>query len=263
MLQPNEQTVEQPYAHGAEEEVTQTAKGNLFLPLLLFVATLAVGCASLFYKNHLLALFQLAGFLLLGLFYATGVQRRGNPASSDAFGAALFFAFLFLVITGIACFFAKTLNVADLFVFAGAFLLPCTVAEAVRLFHLLAVAPKPVWQYEKGIPEEAPFAYLEKKPLRIVVLNGDEIPEEYSVAAPSSLPLGLAFFYAVKQDRSREEWQSYFVDEEGRSYKWQFYAKRPGFWKSYFQPGETISENNINAGSVIVAERLSSAFANE
>ncbi|GAA4728884.1 TssN family type VI secretion system protein [Flavisolibacter ginsenosidimutans] len=263
MLHPNEQAVEQPYADGTEEETVQTAKGNLFLPLLLFVAGLALGCAPLFYKSGSLALLQLIGFLLLGFVYAIAVQWRRSFAKGEAFRTALFFAFALLVITGLACYLTKTLNVADLFAFAGAFLLPCTVAEAWRLFRLLAVAPKPVWQYDSAIPEEAPFAYLEKKPLRIVVLNGDEIPEEYSVAVPLSLPLGLAFFYAVKQDRSREEWQPYFLDEDGRSYSWQFYTKKPGFWKTYLQPGETISENNISARSEIVAERLPIAYANE
>ena len=237
MLQPNEQTVEHPYANRPEAEETQGRKESFLLPLLFFITGLAIGCAQLFYKRDSLELPQLAAFFLLGVVYATTVQKRGyGLASSEAFPAAFFFAVALLVTTGIVSYFGGALHVADLFLFAGAFLLPCTVLEAWRLFHLLAVMPKPVWRYAKEIPDEAPFIYLEKKPFHIRVLDGGEIPEEYTGVAPSSLSLGLAFFYTVKHDRSPEEWQPYFLDKDGRSYAWQFYTKKAGFWKTYLHP---------------------------
>jgi MFS family permease len=262
MLQPNEQTVERSYAGSAEEEAMRPARSRTLLPVLLFIAGMGVGCAGLFYKNNSVELWQLTAFLVLGLVYATSVQPR-SLSSGATFRTAFFFALAFMVITALASYFVKTPAFGMAFLFAGAFLLPCTVAESWRLFRLVVVGPKPVWRYAKETPDEAPFVYLEKKPFRILVFSGDEIPEEYDAVVPSSLPLGLAFFYTVKHERSPEEWRPYFLDKDGRPYAWQFYEKKTGFWKSYLQPNETVSENNIGTRSVIVAERLNNPHENE
>lgn len=249
-------TLEPTFLEEGERTAFRQKRGGLLLLTFLFGLGLAAGCAPVFFKSHLVGLLQLSAFLVLGVLYALLVQTLFSATQGgEAFSGAVFFALALFIAVGLFSYLAGALQALQLLYFFSAFLLPVAVAEAARLYTVLAITPKAVWQYAAVIPEEAPFVYLENKPLRMRVSAADKT-EEYTSLAPLSLPLGLAFFYAIKDARSRAEWLPYFLNDEGRPYAWVFYNRRFGFWKSYFNPEETLAENRIKAKTVIVAERL-------
>ena len=222
---------------------------------LLFGAGLLAGCAHVFSASKVVGLIQLSSFLLLGIAYAAWMQKTVTEGS-EALAGAGFFTLALLVAVGLFSYFAGALNFGQLLLFCCAFLLPSAVAEASRLYCTLATAPRQAWIYSDEIPEEPPFVYLEKKPVHIKLHLESGAEEARDSLAPLSLSLGLAFFYAVKEKRHRDEWRPYFLAENGRPYSWVFYTTRFGFWKTYLHPNETLFENRLRSNSVVIAQRL-------
>ena len=254
-MQMNEQALDERFTT-VDEAKSLSAKRSFLWSLFIFLVGLAIGGLPLFYKSNFAGLLQLAGFLLLGFFYAVAQQKNTLAIGGSSFWSTVAFCVVLILLTGILWYFAHALEPLRLVALACAFLLPNVVTAAWWAFCTANVAPKPLWFYTMEIPEEAPFVYLEKKSLRLRVYNGNKTAEEYTAVVPATSTLGHAFFYAVKSGRSREQWQPYFLDEHGSPYGWAFYPAKLGLWKNYLQPEETLFENNIDSNSIIIAKRL-------
>lgn len=248
---------EQSYGKAIRSEETGERRGGVLMLTFLFGAGLLLGCAHVFLASKNIGLLQVSGFVLLGIVYAAWMQRMMAGADNgEIFLAAVFFTLALLVALALFCYFAGAFRGGQLLVLACAFFLPSTVAEAGRLFSAFADAPAQAWVYSAEIPDEPPFVYLEKKPMQILLQLENGAVESRTSMAPLSLPLGMAFFYAVKEGKSKEEWQTYFVNESGRPCSWVFYKKRLGLWKTYLHPYETLFENRLKSASKLFAERL-------
>ena len=146
----------------------------------------------------------------------------------------------------------------DILSLTAAFFLPSMIIEAWRLFHSISSRDKPVWSYSEEIPPEPLFVYLENKPLHVKLHIGDDHPLVISSVAPRTLPVGLAIFYILKKEveANSVDWHPLFINENGSPYKWLFYTQTYGFVKTYLNPEETLSENNIRSHALIIAKRI-------
>lgn len=225
---------------------------------VFLAAALLAGAVQVYGKYSGIARVEPLTFLLIGLGFAAAQRRMplGKPV-----GVYLLIALLLLAGWTVLSKTAGELNWSRLLTWLAAFLLFPVVVEAWRQFNAVTVGSRPVWVYSLEIPDSQPFAYLENKAVRLRVLSEDGLHEEFPANAPLSMPLGLIFFYAVKEGRSKEEWERYFVNEDGRPAAWAFYTPGLVYGRKYLFPYETLDENDVEATSVIVAERLEKSVA--
>lgn len=236
---------------------------NWLIAVAFIVAGIAVSAIHLIFQSSFITLWQLVAFLLLGLGMA--VIRSTAPGAKQR----LSFALAILVAVVLFAGWAMVLKLSHhlpwsrLFVWLAAFLFPVMVMEAWRQFQAVTVKNQPRWFYSRDIPETPPFAYLENCPLRLRVVNGNGVEEEFKTEAPLSMPLGQAFFYAVKEGRTQPEWEQYFLLPDGRAAAWAFFTPGLLYGKSYLYPHETLKENQLKPSALVVAQRLQTPDATQ
>jgi hypothetical protein len=249
-------TVDQPYMHEYAEKLMQRKKEFYTFLLLLFLTGVFAGSCHLLYTARYLILVQLATFLFLGGVYLyviykkqTVIEKKEGLAYALLIGAGIFTTLSLL------SFFTAGFSVGHTLAFTCAFLVLPTMAETWRLFRTLPEKEKQTWFYSSDIPEKPIFIYLDKKPVRMKLVMDQAKPIVIPSMAPTSLQLGMAFYYIAREYNTGMP-ERYFVDEEGKPFGWVFYKERFRLWKQYLNPEETLLENDIKANTVIVAERL-------
>ena len=88
--------------------------------------------------------------------------------------------------------------------------------------------------------------------------SGESLFHDSSSKAPYEMRFGDLFhifltdYNAMKPERAIQ-----FLDNEGQSYGWLFYAKRP-WWRArrYYDPDRTFRDNFLRQGNIIVARRV-------
>ncbi|MBO2013018.1 TssN family type VI secretion system protein [Hymenobacter negativus] len=87
---------------------------------------------------------------------------------------------------------------------------------------------------------------------------GESLYHDFSSKAPHQMRLSdlfaifLSDYNQLKPDQALQ-----YVDNQGQSFGWLFYAKRP-WWRSrhYYDPDYTFQDNFLRQGSIIVAQRV-------
>jgi hypothetical protein len=248
---------QQPFVNELKEKVIQTKKEIFGFVSLLFVACILVSCAHFFSESRFIVTMQLCCFLLLGLAYATIVQKKlAIIDAKEAFTSSLSLAVSILFTLGIFYFFTGSLQLVKIISFSCTFLLPCIIIEAWRSYNKIPTLYKHLWFYSKEIPPEPIFVYVDNKPLRFKVIKEACRPKMVSCMAPVSLKLGMVFYYSLKEGNEFKKTTSLFMNATGEPYGWAFYISKYGLFKKWLQPGDTLSESKVRSNTMIVAKRI-------
>ena len=90
---------------------------------------------------------------------------------------------------------------------------------------------------------------------------GENLYHDFSSKAPYQMRLSDLFsVFLTDYNKLKPDQALQFVDGQGQSYGWLFYAKQP-WWRRrhYYDPDRTFQDNFLRQGSIIVARRVPAA----
>jgi hypothetical protein len=254
----DKQMIEQSYIENSEENILVSKKKFLLFVVLLFIAAVFIGGASLVYTFPFIGFVQLAALLLLGYLYAMiAAKKMVEMRSRQLFRVGIYFSVALFISITIFSIYKDNVDFLHILSLGAAFLLPITQVESWRVFASIPVQQKHYWFYTGDIPPAASLVYLENTTVRLKIITGNASMPVIESKTPTSLDLGTAFFYIVKAERSIGENDHIFMEDSGKAYGWLFYTKKY-FRKVFLDPDATLSANRIKPQTTIFAERISS-----
>jgi hypothetical protein len=149
------------------------------------------------------------------------------------------------------------------------FLLPYFFWESYRAWQAIPYREYKLWHYNP-LAASPDLSRMDLNNFMVIHFwmtrrYGESLYHDFSSKAPYQMRLSdlfaifLSDYNQLKPDQALQ-----YVDSQGQSFGWLFYAKRP-WWRSrhYFDPDFTFQDNFLRQGSIIVAQRVPAHRANE
>ncbi|UYZ62601.1 TssN family type VI secretion system protein [Hymenobacter weizhouensis] len=142
------------------------------------------------------------------------------------------------------------------------FPLPYVFWQAWQAWRRIPAPQYTLWQYRPG-STGPDLARMDLSNFMVVHFwmsrrFGEELYHDFSSKAPYEMRLGDLFhIFITDYNALKPEQALQYVDEQGQSYGWLFYAKQP-WWRRrrYYNPDHTFRDNFLRQGSIIVARRV-------
>ena len=142
------------------------------------------------------------------------------------------------------------------------FLLPYLFWESYRAWTDIPYRRYKLWRYNPLAPSPD-LARMDLNHFMVVHFwmtrrFGEALYHDFSSKAPYQMRLSdlfgifLSDYNQLKPDQALQ-----YLDNQGQSFGWLFYAKRP-WWRGrlYYDPDYTFQDNFLRQGNIIVAQRM-------
>ena len=142
------------------------------------------------------------------------------------------------------------------------FLLPFFFWESYQAWLEIPRPEYKLWHYNPLAPPPN-FARIDLSNFMVVHFwmsrrFADALYHDFTSKAPYQMQLGDLFaIFMTDYNRLKPDQTLQYLDNQGRSFGWLFYAKR-SWWqrRQYYDPDYTFEDNFLRQGSIIVAERV-------
>lgn len=235
--------------------------GGLFAALAVVVGAIVLIPIDSDSVLRLRKALQFLAFLGIGIAYATQYPKRLYFFSDRGFsGGLLYSIFLTLVIYVLLFALYLLIDRALLLTALGsacAFLLPFIVSQAWESYDTVTENPYSLW-YPTGPVDETDVVFLNGLPIKVKLAQSpyDQTEQTYASSAPLDMKLGDFFNHFILQKNKGKRPVIELTNESKTTSGWEFYTEAyGGLQKRPLNPRETILDNKLEKGAVIIARR--------
>lgn len=142
------------------------------------------------------------------------------------------------------------------------FLLPYFFWESYRAWQAIPYKEFKLWHYNP-LAASPDLSRMDLNNFMVVHFwmtrrYGESLYHDFSSKAPYQMRLSDLFAIFISDyNQLKPDQALQYADNQGQSFGWLFYAKRP-WWRSrhYYDPDYTFQDNFLRQGSIIVAQRV-------
>lgn len=192
--------------------------------------------------------------LLLGSVYALVAEKiKTTPAFRTATAHPLYEAAIISLAISLPALFFTQIEWVKILCYAAAFLLPAVIYKAWKLYEAIPESAAALWYFSAEMPSKPIFVSFENTVIHLKVLKNGSV-FLLTTQVPKHLSLGLAFYFALQEQKTAGKTALNFLLEDGHPCGWRFYTTFLGLWKRNLHPEETLYESRLKSKAIIVAE---------
>lgn len=234
---------------------------------MVLMITVSTGLATLTYIGmgtpffSLLKTLQLFGFLGLGYWHASNLERRLPQLTGENFDGRLLYSVLlfFIILILLSLFYFLTDSALLFMATAGscAFLIPSMINAAWDNYTRVPEKRYPVWYIPQTPTDKRATISLNSIKLHLKISRKyfDIEGEIFTLTVPGRLKLSTLFHQFMEKENRDGSIEC--NDEYNKQYGWEFYTEDlNGLRKRYLNPDATLIENALQSNTVIIARRV-------